>query len=189
MTERMLKDVFELSDDLRVSEDQALSLYARVSRPEERMALANCIESPWLPPVKSKAGSKAPSLAAQLHHSVPLAARELYFYERSLYLQTLRMLLQHRLQDSDAGRAIVEATDSLLQNGLMENLIRLIRDTSKINNMHQEKAQRKARVCKHSNSGGLAATRKAGNVSGPTILPLLSDKWRRNALFVPTTRN
>jgi hypothetical protein len=151
MTERMLKDVFDLSDDLRVSEAQALSLYARVSRPEERMVLANCIESPWVPSMNNKASSsKAPSLAAQLQHSVPLAARELYFYERSLHLQTLRMLLQHRLQDNEAGRAIVEATDSLLQNGLLDNLMRLIRDySSKINDMHQEIAQRKARGVQH----------------------------------------
>lgn len=160
MTERMLKDVFELSDDLRVSEEQALSLYARVSRPEERMALADSIESPWIPNMQdqnkttstssSSSSKKTPSLSAQLHASVPLAARELYFYERSLYLQTLRMLLQHRLQDNEAGRAIVEATDSLLQNGLLENLIRLIRDySSKINDMHQEMAARKARGVQH----------------------------------------
>jgi hypothetical protein len=47
---------------------------------------------------------------------------------------------------------------------LLENLIRLIRDTSKINNMHQEIAQQSAGVQTHGNSGGLAATRKAGNV-------------------------
>lgn len=159
LTDRMLQEVFELADDLRVSEEQALSLYARVSRPEERVALADCIESPWLPMNSSSSSSnstgtgtgtstrrsaisKAPSLLALLQNNVPLAARELYFYERSLHLQTLIGLLQHRLQDN----AILEATDSLLQNGVMNNLIRLIRDyTGKIHDMHQELMLRKAR--------------------------------------------
>jgi hypothetical protein len=47
------------------------------------------------------------SLAARVHHSVPLAARELLLLRTQSLFETLRMLLQHRLQDSDAGRAIV----------------------------------------------------------------------------------
>jgi hypothetical protein len=71
---------------------------------------------------------------------------------------------------------------------LLENLIRLIRDTSKINNIHQGKWQRKARVYKHTASGGLAAIKKGRQrLFRSTILPLPSDKWRRNAPLLQLT--
>ena len=66
------------------------------------------------------------------------AARELYFYERSRPLATLLMLVKGRVRASSdlsvggvatvEARAVLEATDQLLQDGLVTSLIRIVRD-------------------------------------------------------------
>jgi hypothetical protein len=54
-------------------------------------------------------------------------ARELYFFEHSFALKSLLFLLQLRLSNN---QVLLEATDALIQNNVVTNLISLIREWS-----------------------------------------------------------
>lgn len=64
------------------------------------------------------------------HANVCEFARHMYFEERSQYLKTLLFLLQNRLRAAD-GSLYLQATDALLQNGLVSNLLKHIQEYSK----------------------------------------------------------
>ena len=57
-------------------------------------------------------------------------AREVYFEERSFFLKTLLFLIQNR-QLADDGSLYMQATDALLQKGLVSNLLRYIQEITK----------------------------------------------------------
>ena len=87
------------------------------------------------------------------------AARELYFHERSCLLSSLLMLIRARveasshilgLQDADgmasasasSARAVLQATDQLIENDLVGNLVQLARDlTTKITDIGRKIAE------------------------------------------------
>ena len=64
------------------------------------------------------------------HSDVCAFARNLYFEERTQYLKTLLFVLQNRLEAAD-GSLYLQATDTLLQNGLVPNLLQHIQEYSK----------------------------------------------------------
>lgn len=133
LTPTMLAEVLALADDLRVGEEIALTLYAEASLDHSRRALAADVGTRLVP-------APAPDMD-DLTRNVPLAARELYFYEKRMPLQTLLMLFQRRLHEQ--GQALVEATNTLLRKGLVKTLVEAVRTyTKQIDGMVEELSRR-----------------------------------------------
>ena len=120
LTSGMLDEIFKLADDLRIQELDAMALYAEASRPETRERLEDRLGTSFVENALS--GSVNPLV---LGVDVMRASRELYFYEQSCALKALHMVMQYRLEMNPD---IIAATDQLLNAGLIENLVALIRE-------------------------------------------------------------
>jgi len=114
MTPALLRQILTVADELRISEQDAIGLFAYASAFDVRQPLAERMRSP------------------AIGGSVPLACKELYLEECKMPLQTLFLLFQSRLLDDDASSTNypVEATDALLQKGIVDQLIRVVREYS-----------------------------------------------------------
>ena len=138
LTRPMLDEVFALADDLHITEQKALVLFAEAMQmpPSScRAALEEQLTEPLIPPSSSLSPNTGGAGAASsnntsLEHDVPRVARELYFHEQRLYLRTILMLLKARLQNrqGNASAYVIQGTDGLLQAGLVSNLIKVVRD-------------------------------------------------------------
>lgn len=120
LTLPMLDQVFRLSDELRISEVEALVLYAEASRRETRLRLQNTLEYSFVD--NALTGSVEPVV---LGDDVFRASRELYFYERSCAMKAILELIQYRLA---LNTAVLAATDQLLLASLVDNLVTFIRE-------------------------------------------------------------
>jgi hypothetical protein len=79
-------------------------------------------------------------------------AREFYFYERHLRLQTLLFMMQARLKEKKNTNLVVDATDLLLEDGLVPDLIKLIKDyTHRIQQLQAEIAASKPQLPMYGN--------------------------------------
>lgn len=128
LTARNLHEVLWLATDLQISETDAMALYVQVaSRLDEFKGI--------LSKNHDNAGGSGGGLlnkafssnATQQYSEQGKVAREFYFFERHLQLQTLLFLAQKRLEN-DA--RIIEATDYLLsqqQCNVVPNLVQLVR--------------------------------------------------------------
>lgn len=129
-----LQDIFKVADDLRISEEQALSLCGEVMQ-------TNCIPMLEAKLVDGSIIDQALSAKASpstgpvvLGTNAVKAAKELYFFERQRRLRTILMLVQSRIEATGQpwGHLIIQATDSLLQCKLIDNLIELIREWTQL---------------------------------------------------------
>lgn len=126
LTAQMAQEVFEIADDLRVSEIEALSLYAEASKSDTRKWLEVTCDASFL----DKAMAKEPSTQRLiLGNDVRKGAKELYFLERLSLMKTILFLLQNRLNAEPVGYLMV-ATDELIKHDLVGNLIKLIRQST-----------------------------------------------------------
>lgn len=108
LTQDMLKEVFHVADTLYISEEDAMVLYAEVSQSRSRE---------WLEDITQR----------QLG-SVPETAKEHYFLQRRAMMQSILLLCQGRLDSSH----VIELTDGLLKEGLLSNLVAMIRKLSEL---------------------------------------------------------
>jgi hypothetical protein len=113
LTRQIYDDVCLLADSLYISEMEAFSLFFYVSQN---------------PDIMSERSGKTRLAKRDVHDSVEKElldiARELYFFERSCYLQTHLILLQLRRNSAH----VAHVSDSLLQSGLIKNMAQQIRD-------------------------------------------------------------
>jgi hypothetical protein len=116
LTANMFKEVLALSTDLGISEANAIALYAQ----SNQSGVPSLIQDPII----DQAWGRPPSTKAMTTKKV---ARELYFFERSCALKSLLFLLQSRLSNNSV---LLEATDALIQNNVVANLLSLIREWS-----------------------------------------------------------
>lgn len=123
------KRVLLLSTDLRISEAHAVALYEQMSEYADTFQglVTNALGT---------RGLVDQVLPRNKFSKVGKLARDFYFFERHLRLETLLYLVKERLE-SDPN--ILLATDFLLQNGLVSNLITLIRQyTERIVQLQEE---------------------------------------------------
>lgn len=137
---KTMERIFQLASDLRISEANAVSLYAHVSQYTE------AISSLSLTPLTEKIMS--PSLPGSKKYSeISKLARDFYFYQEGLQLHTLLHLLQLRVQNP---KAVIEGTDILLQAGLVTDLVQVVRDyAQRIQQLQQELESTKANMQVH----------------------------------------
>lgn len=122
LTDAMLHTVFQLSDDLRLSEEHALSLYAAV--------LAS----------KTSTSKPAPAAAAS-QMNVAVIATDFYFQQRAVMLQTVLQVLQHCLS-ADGPATVVPAVCTWLKQGLVQVLVQLVRASTQ--QAHELQQQQRA---------------------------------------------
>jgi hypothetical protein len=104
-----------------------VSLYAQVS---EHLEAISSLPSPDM--------MQAVGMDTKKYAETSLVARNFFFYQQGLQLHTLLYLLQSRFQNSPSA---LQATDGLLQAGLVIDLIKLIREyTQRIQQLQQEVA-------------------------------------------------
>ena len=127
VTHSIMEEVNKLSSQLRISELKAMSLYAEASNPASRRVLEVSLDTSF---VANALGDKPQIGPLLIGNNVLKAARELYFWERSALMKTLLLLIQYRLKASPQS-AILLATDPLLKNNLIINLITFIRESTK----------------------------------------------------------
>ena len=141
LTRKVLERVLELATDLRISEADAICLYAQIAGdPETYKQLTTTTFC------EQGSAKKYPALVK--------LAREFYFFERHLQLQSLLTIVQSRLS---FGRERLEVTDKLLKDELVSDLIKVIREyTQRIQQLQQELAQEKD-------------TRRPANASPPSL--------------------
>jgi hypothetical protein len=131
LTLGMLEEVFKLSDELHISEVDALTLYAEASRRQTRQHLQDRLDYSFVDNALS--GSIEPLV---LGDDVFRASRELFFYEKSCAIKATIKLIQHRLE---LNTAVLCATDQLLVANLVDNLIAFIKEwTRRTNLLEQE---------------------------------------------------
>jgi len=137
LTPETLERVSLLASDLRISIAHAITLYAQVSKDYDvlySMLTSNTVDGGCdfidqiLPDVK--------------YDPVTKLARNFYFYERHLKLESILYLAEQRLQNDPN---VIRATDSLLEEGqVVTALITVIREYSqRIEQLHQEIANSK----------------------------------------------
>jgi hypothetical protein len=135
LSESMFEDILRLATDLRVPESQAIALFAEANNSSTQAMLANegaSLVDTTLSYIDGKGQLRRP----EGFTAVSKAARELYFFERSCALKSLLFLLQSRIQGQGVS---LEATDSMIQNDLVEHLVVLTRDwTKRIFELEQE---------------------------------------------------
>jgi predicted transcriptional regulator len=124
LTPAMLNSIIELADELRISELDAMALYAEASKSEIRMRLQDLVGKGFVE--NALTGSIDP---LDLGNDVFRAARELYFYERSCALKTVHLLMQSRLEQTPV---VVAASDQLLNANLVGNLVGLVREWTRL---------------------------------------------------------
>lgn len=133
LTPAMLQEVWSLADDLRVSEPEALALYAQASKLETRNWLKEeSLAGNLVSIITDDDAGDSDGRQQKDFMTVPQAARQLYFSECHALLYTLLLLIQKRIGASQQldtwGANFLHATDSLLQEGLVQHLIALVRD-------------------------------------------------------------
>ena len=87
----MLQEVFRIADDLRVSEKDALVLYAEANKQATREMLEEKLAESIVDKALKGGTMAAPSLG--IANDVVKAAKELYFFERQRSLQTILILV------------------------------------------------------------------------------------------------
>ena len=115
LTPTILRDVCSIADDLQISEPCAICLYQQAAsrnKPFHSSLVKNCLEETNI----------------TREDSIAWSAREIFFAQRILLLQTCRALVQHRLGEPDFdNNHVCRATDELLQNGWILRIIQLVR--------------------------------------------------------------
>ena len=131
LTPPMLDEVFKLSDELRISEVDALALYAEASLRETRLRLQDQLEYSFVD--NALTGTVEPFV---LGCDVFRASRELFFYERSCAMKAILKLIQYRLA---LNTAVLAASDQLVVANLVDNLVTFIREwTGRTEALEQE---------------------------------------------------
>lgn len=157
LTPQMLIEIWKLADDLRITELDAMTLYAGASDPDMRTWLENKLDGSSFVDAATAAGTNQDSdinnhtassprqqrhQQLQLKDDVPKAARELFFYERGSALTTILLLLQHRIQQD---HILLEAIDHIIQANLLDNLVTLVTEyTQLVAHLEQDRASKKA---------------------------------------------
>lgn len=122
LNKKLLQQIKSLSDDLHISETDAIALLEHAGIDSVRQELPG----PFVVPVSDK--------ATPLVDNVPWAARELYFYNRLLQFKCLLQLWQWRagavVSDPDNCERILVATDALLQQGLVTKILNFVRSAT-----------------------------------------------------------
>lgn len=137
ITPSMLNDICMIADDLMIPEIVAMSLYHQAASSEVPFK-SRFVQSI----LKNTTGTSSISPETA---SVPWMAREIYFSQSSLILHSCLSLLQNRLRensDESSLNPVTEATDHLLQSGLIPNLIQIVRDyTQRIDTLLVENSE------------------------------------------------
>ncbi|CAJ1964991.1 unnamed protein product [Cylindrotheca closterium] len=130
LTSKNLERILRLASDLKISEANAVSLYAHVSRH------LGAISSLSVPNYMAIVG-----METKKYGDASLLARNFFFYQQGLQLQTLLFLLQSRFQNAPS---VLEATDALLNSDLVGKLIKVIKaHTQQILQLQQEMGAKK----------------------------------------------
>lgn len=131
----MQKEVLEIADDLKISEKEALSLYAEASKDGVRAMLEakldeGIVDQVMCQEITVSGTTSLPAARVVIGSDVVKAAKELYFLGHQRLLQTILLLVQKRIgaQQNTWGALIIEATDNLLRSNLITNLVSLIRE-------------------------------------------------------------
>ena len=128
LTQQMAKEVFAIADDLRISEVEALTLYAESSKPSTRRWLESSCPKSFVDTALQTDPSPAPLV---LGNDVCKTVKELYFFERLCLVQGILYMLQHRI-DPDVSSDILAATDSVVTAGLATKLVELVRESTRM---------------------------------------------------------
>jgi hypothetical protein len=132
LTPKTLERVSLLASDLRIPIAHAITLYAQVSSDYDilnSMLTSNTVDG--------GCGFIDQALPNVKYDPVTKLARDFYFYERHLKLETILYLIEQRLQNNPN---VIRATDSLLEEGqLVNTLITVIREyTERVRLLQQE---------------------------------------------------
>ena len=132
LTAKTLKRVSLLASDLRIPIAHAITLYDQVSSDYD--ILHSMLTSNT---VNGGCGFIDQALPNVKYDPVTKLARDFYFYERHLKLESILYLIEQRLQNNPN---VIRATDSLLEEGqLVNTLITVIREyTERIKLLQQE---------------------------------------------------
>jgi hypothetical protein len=136
ITPNMLQDICAISDDLKIPEVAAMSLYQQAVTSEVPFQ-SNYVRSM----IQNSNVSIEPT-------SIPWMAREIYYSQSPLLLHACMALLQQRLRESNfesPHNPATEITDILLQSDWISNFIQTIRDyTQQINGILVERSEGRA---------------------------------------------
>ena len=165
LTPAMMEEIEKLCSQLRISELEAIALYAEASNPVTRQVLEGSLETSF---VENALVDQRKIIPLVIGGNVVKAAKELYFWERSALLKALLLLIQSRL-DATPKSAILLATDPLLNSDLIANLITFVRDsTTMIFNLKEEMNSSSSKV-----SLQFGPVTKAKPVFGKVLLEFL----------------
>jgi len=151
----ILREMFHVADDLRISEREAICLCGQVMQTnaipilEAKLVEGSLIDQTMTSVSLSSSTTTVSSDQPLLGTNAVKAAKELYFYERQLRLRTILLLVQSRIEADQQpwGDLIIEATDTLLQNNLIGSLVDLVREwTVLIGRISQELAKGEANL-------------------------------------------
>ncbi|KAG7360438.1 nuclear pore complex scaffold nucleoporin domain containing protein [Nitzschia inconspicua] len=118
LNQETLQQILLLATDLRISEAHAVSLYSQVSQDFD--AIESLLSHDDGRRIMDQVQPSPP------YNSIVKLASRFYFYERHLKLQSILLLLQHRIKDDPD---VLRATDVLLkEGGLIDNLMSLIQE-------------------------------------------------------------
>ena len=154
LTNKTLEEIGLLATELRISEAQAITLYAQVSRDYDvldGLLTSNTADG-------GGGGFIDRALPDAKYDNVTKLARDFYFYERRLKLETILYLVELRLHNNPD---VIRATDTLLQEGqLVANLIAVIREyTQRIEQLQQEiKSNTTASATQNSTAAAMGGT-------------------------------
>jgi hypothetical protein len=160
LTNKTLEEIGLLATELRISEAQAITLYAQVSRDYDvldGLLTSNTADG-------GGGGFIDRALPDAKYDNVTKLARDFYFYERRLKLETILYLVELRLHNNPD---VIRATDTLLQEGqLVANLIAVIREyTQRIEQLQQEIKSNTTSAIQNSTAAAMGGS--GGFMGGP----------------------
>jgi len=132
LTATTMEQIGLLSTELRISEGDAVTLYAQVSRDYD--TIHGLLTSGT---TDGGGGFIDQALPDAKYDNVTKLTRDFYFYERHLKLETILYLVEQRMNNNPD---VIRATDNLLKEGqLVTTLISVIREyTQRIGELQQE---------------------------------------------------
>jgi hypothetical protein len=137
LTPTITQEIWKVADDLKISELDAMSLYAHAALPETIRMLEGRPDKSYVDSIM-KPSSVNTETSFSLGHDVPKAARELFFFERRQCLQSILLIAQQRclgnIENSDLGypQLVLAASNQLVRDDLIKNLVKLIREYSQM---------------------------------------------------------
>lgn len=134
LTRSIFVELCALADSLYISEEESLSLYHFMCTQRDSLLR---FDTDW--------EAYANIYGNPRDRTIVESARMYYFYERSLILRTSLMLLQYR----QSSKLVAAATDFLLQQGWIGNLLQTIREYTTLSQQLRQKVEQPNLDMKH----------------------------------------